>query len=84
MEKIQNQQNLHFAICLNNEGYEVSLERGKLYSMLPDEQVEQQGLIRIIDESGEEYAFSLNRFYPIQLPIYIEKILMAPVRPPIR
>jgi hypothetical protein len=84
MEKIQNQQNLHFAICLNNEGYEVSLERGKLYSMLPDEQVEQQGLIRIIDESGEEYAFSLNRFHPIQLPIYIEKISMAPVRTPIR
>jgi hypothetical protein len=72
--------NTHFAICINNEGYEVSLEKGKIYFMLPDEQAHQQGLIRIIDESGDEYAFALNRFYPMELPTKIEEILLAPTK----
>jgi hypothetical protein len=69
--------NPYFALCLSNEGYEVSLNRGKLYSMIPDEEASQQGLIRIIDESGEEYAFALNRFYPMELPTKVKEILLA-------
>jgi len=68
--------NPYFAICLNNDGYEVSLSKGKLYSMLPDESARQMGLNRIIDESGEEYAFALNRFYPMELPTEVKEILL--------
>ena len=47
-----------FAVCLNNEGYEVSLEIGKIYRTIPDEAAETNGLMRVIDESGEDYAFA--------------------------
>ena len=70
-------QAIHFAICLNNEGYEASLERGKLYRIVPDAEAQIHGLIRIIDESGEDYAFSANRFYPIELPENVEELLLA-------
>ena len=43
-----------FAVCLNNEGYEASLEVGKIYRVIPDETAEINGLIRVIDERGED------------------------------
>ncbi|MCW6034797.1 hypothetical protein K4A83_00700 [Spirulina subsalsa FACHB-351] len=70
---------IHFAICLNNQGYEASLEVGKLYQIIDDEQAQGNGLIRIIDESGEDYAFSTQRFYPVELPQNVEAILLATV-----
>jgi hypothetical protein len=53
------------SFCFNYEGYPASLEVGKLYRVVADEQVEAHGLIRVIDESGKDYAFSRDRFYPI-------------------
>ncbi|MGB7248513.1 MAG: hypothetical protein WBC73_06210 [Phormidesmis sp.] len=66
-----------FAVCLNNAGYEVSLETGKIYRVIEDEEATANGLIRIIDESGEDYAFSVNRFYPIEVPKPVEDVLLA-------
>jgi hypothetical protein len=66
-----------FAVCLNNEGYKASLEVGKIYRVINDEEAKTNGLIRIIDESGEDYAFSENRFYPIELPKPVETALLA-------
>ena len=68
---------VHFAVCLNNDGYEASLEIGKLYRLIPDEEAAAHGYIRVIDESGEDYAFSANRFYPIELPWAVEQVLLA-------
>lgn len=65
-----------FAVCLNNEGYKASLEVGKIYRLIDDEEARANGLIRIIDESGEDYAFSTNRFYPIEVPKPVEEILL--------
>jgi hypothetical protein len=67
----------HFAVCLNNQGYEASLEVGKLYRVIEDEQAQANDLIRIVDESGEDYAFSAQRFYPVQLPQKVEEVLLA-------
>jgi hypothetical protein len=67
----------HFAVCLNNEGYEASLEVGKIYRMIPDETAKMNDLIRVIDESGEDYAFTMNRFYPIKLPQPVEEALLS-------
>jgi hypothetical protein len=61
-------QDIHFAICLNNDGYLASLEVGKLYRIIPDREAESHGLIRVVDESGEDYAFSAERFHPAELP----------------
>jgi hypothetical protein len=66
-----------FAICLNNEGYQASLEVGKIYQIINDNDAESNDLIRVVDESGEDYAFSLDRFYPVELPKKVEDVLLA-------
>lgn len=66
-----------FVICLNNQGYEASLEVGKLYRLIDDQEAQVNGLIRIIDESGEDYAFSAQRFYAVELPQNVEKALLV-------
>lgn len=65
-----------FALCLNNEGYEASLEVGKLYRIVGDDTAVQHGYLRIIDESGEDYAYTANRFYLVTLPEEVENALM--------
>jgi hypothetical protein len=66
-----------FAVCLNNEGYKASSEVGKIYRVIVDQEATVNGLIRIIDESGEDYAFSTNRFYPIEVPKPVEEALLS-------
>jgi hypothetical protein len=75
--KIEQAQSNQFAVCLNNEGYKASLEVGKIYRVIFDEEARATGLIRVIDESGEDYAFSANRFYPIEVPKPVEEVLLA-------
>lgn len=67
----------HFALCLNNEGYPASLEVGKLYRVIEDEQAAKESLMRVIDGSGEDYAFASNRFHILELPARIEETLLA-------
>jgi hypothetical protein len=66
-----------FAVCLRSKGYEASLEVGKIYRMIPDADAQQNGLTRVIDESGEDYAFSADRFCPIEIPRQVEEVLLA-------
>ena len=41
---------------------------GKLYEVVPDSEAERDGMIRVIDESGEDYLFPSHRFVPVELP----------------
>lgn len=66
-----------FALCLNNEGYAASLEVGKIYRVIQDNEAASHGYIRVIDESGEAYAYTVNRFHLIQLPIAVVKALLS-------
>jgi len=59
----------HFMICIDNQGYEASLEIRKLYEVLPDKTAEKYHRIRVIDESGEDYLYPENFFSPIRLPL---------------
>ncbi len=68
---------IHFALCLNNDGYPASLEVGKLYRVIEDEQATAESLIRVVDESGEDYAFVSNRFHILELPSNVEETLLA-------
>ena len=70
-------QGTHFAVCLNNEGYPASLQVGKLYRLIPDEQASAEGYLRVVDESGDDYAFAANRFHIVQLPATVEETLLA-------
>jgi hypothetical protein len=65
-----------FAVCIDNEGYKASLELGKLYRILPDKEAQSHGLVRVIDESGEDYAYSSNRFHSMKVPSVIERALL--------
>ena len=65
-----------FSLCLNNEGYAASLEIGKVYRVISDNEAAAHGYIRVIDESGEDYAYTANRFHLIQLPTAVEKALL--------
>ncbi len=71
---------MQFAICLDNEGYEASLEIGKVYQVIPDEEAADHGYIRLIDESGEDYAFTATRFHLLKLPLPVEKALLSALR----
>lgn len=66
-----------FAVCLDNTGYKASLEVGKLYPVIHDEEAEKHGYLRIVDESGEDYAFTANRFHLTSLPVAVEQVLLA-------
>lgn len=57
-----------FVVRVNNEGYQASLERNKIYVALPDAEAESAGDIRVIDESGEDYLFAAERFVAVELP----------------
>ena len=57
-----------FAICVKNEGYHVSLERWKIYQVVPGPGVKKHRQIRIIDESGEDYLYPREYFRLVALP----------------
>lgn len=65
-----------FAVCINNEGYPVSLELHKIYRVIPDEDASDDGDIRVIDESGEDYLYPASYFVPIKLPQTVEESLL--------
>ena len=69
--------NQHFVICIDNEDYPVSLERRKLYEVLPDADAESLGQLRIKDESGEDYLYPKSLFIPVDLPNSTEKAVRS-------
>lgn len=64
-------------VCLRNDGYEVSLERLKIYQAIPDEDAEKHKQIRVIDESGEDYLFPANFFKEVELPQSVRRAVLA-------
>lgn len=66
-----------FAICVSNESYLASLELWKVYRVLPDEKAAPHNLIRVIDESGEDYLYSASSFVPIKLPPAVAQALLT-------
>lgn len=67
--------NTKFAVCINNKGFEASLEVGKLYEVVSDGAAESDDMIRVIDEDGEDYLFESNIFYPLAIPTDLALVL---------
>jgi hypothetical protein len=63
-------------VCVNNDGYSVSLEKRKIYVALRDANAEGHELLRIIDESGEGYLYPKNLFRAIALPQAVKKAVL--------
>jgi len=66
-----------FAICVHNEGYPASLELWKVYRRLPDRRAAKDQLVRIVDESGEDYLYDQAWFIPIKLPPAAKQAMLA-------
>ncbi|MFH1114861.1 MAG: hypothetical protein V1792_13180 [Pseudomonadota bacterium] len=64
-----------FAVCVDNSEYPASLEVHKIYRVVPDRDAEQDGDLRIIDESGEDYLYPEKYFLAIDLPLEIGRAL---------
>jgi len=64
-----------FVVCLRNDDYPTSLEPRKLYRTIPDVDAIAAGMLRVIDESGEDYLYPSDYFLPIELPQAVEEAL---------
>ena len=65
------------AVCVANTGYEVSLERRKIYSVLADSVARKHKLVRVVDESGEDYLYPETFFMPVTLPPATRQAVLA-------
>jgi hypothetical protein len=63
-------------ICLDNSGYEVSLERRKIYVALPDTKAQKLGQLRVVDESGEDYLYPAEMFIEAELPQSVRRAIL--------
>jgi hypothetical protein len=64
-----------FAVCLRNAGFEASLEVRKLYPVVDDPDAQRNDLIRVIDESGDDYVYPTGLFQKLTLPTEIQRAL---------
>ena len=73
----ESKQNIsEFVVCINNSDYPALLELHKIYRVIADKEIEDEGDIRIIDESGEDYIYPSSYFVPIQVPQTVEESLL--------
>jgi hypothetical protein len=70
----KNTQPTQFVVCVRNGNYLASLEVRKVYQALPDPEAEKHQLIRVVDESGEDYLYPMDYFVYVELPQEVEKI----------
>lgn len=65
-----------FAVCVRNRGYEASLERNKIYVVLPEPEAEKDGDIRVVDESGEDYLYPADWFVAVEISKVVQASLL--------
>lgn len=63
-----------FVICIRNDNYAASLEQRKVYRALPDSEASSHKMLRVIDESGEDYLYPEDLFVPVELPSEVEDL----------
>ena len=66
-----------FALCIDNTDYEASLIPGKVYRVLPDPRAAKDDLVRIVDESGEDYLYHKSHFVLVDFPPAVKKKILA-------
>ena len=70
-------QTKQFALCIDNSDYEASLILGKVYRVLPDVRAARDDLVRIVDESGEDYLYHRDHFVFVDFPPAVKKKILA-------
>ncbi len=66
-----------FVICVNNESNPIHLTMHKVYRVLPSAKADKHGLIRLIDDSGEDYYYPVPMFRPIELPAEVQEMFVT-------
>lgn len=66
-----------FAVCIDNSDYEASLILGKVYRLQPDAKAAKDDLVRVVDESGEDYLYDKSYFVFVDFPSAIRKKILA-------
>ncbi|MDF0555505.1 hypothetical protein [Kamptonema sp. UHCC 0994] len=66
---------MQFVVCINNTDYSASLEVRKIYQVLPDTQANNHQMIRVIDESGEDYLYPCRYFIALELSEPVQQAL---------
>ena len=69
-----------FAVCLANDGYDVSLCRNKIYAMVEDSEARADGLLRVVDETGEDYLYPAEWFIAVDVPAPVQESLLRATR----
>ena len=64
-------------VCVDNEGYAASLEKRKIYVALRDAGAEKHGMLRVVDESGDDYLYPKAFFRAIALPLAVRRAVLA-------
>ncbi len=67
----------HYMLCVANRGFQASLMVRRVYRSLPDPAAEERGLVRVVDESGEDYLYPDRLFVAIELPRGASKAFRA-------
>lgn len=71
------EQESKFVVCIDNKQYPASLKFGKIYRVVEDEKAAGHKMMRVVDESGEDYLYPERYFVPIKLPQLAEDAFMA-------
>jgi hypothetical protein len=66
-----------FVLCVDNAGHEVSLIVGKVYRVLPDRKAAKDDLVRLVDETLEDYLFHKNHFVFVDFPEAVASKILA-------
>ena len=65
-----------FVLCVKNRDRD-DVEKGKVYSVLPNAKAKREGYLRIVDESGEDYLYPASYFVTVDLPAEARAALSA-------
>jgi hypothetical protein len=66
-----------YLLCIRNDGYPASLQTRRLYENVSDKAAEARGLVRVIDESGEDYLYPERLFATVKLPLPVVRAIAA-------
>jgi hypothetical protein len=70
-------QTKQLVVCISNKGYAASLEKRKIYVVLKDTDADKHQLLRIVDESGDDYLYPKTLFRSIALPRSVKQAVLA-------
>jgi hypothetical protein len=67
----------HYVVCVKNQDYPASLELRKIYQLRSDVAAIKLGMVRVVDESGEDYLYPEDHFVAIKLTPSVERALRS-------